>query len=90
MLAGCVRASLLRWMLLRGLHSCISTCYALRWSLVLIRRACALKWVCPAGSLHFKVRIVLDCFVIAAPVRRKGGVYVGSPRFKDVFSRSKT
>ena len=85
MLAGCVRASLLRWLLLRGLHSCILTRYALRWLSVLIRRACALKWGCPAGSMHFKVRIVVGILVVAAPVRRKGDDYAESARFKDVF-----
>ena len=89
MLAGCVRASRLRWMPLRALHSCILTWYALRWLSESIRRACALKWGCPVGSMHFEVCTALDCFAFAAPVRRQGDDYAGSPRFKEVcFERT--
>ena len=82
MLAGCVRASRLRWMLLRALQSCILTRYALRWLSVLIRRACALKWGCPAGSMHFKARIVVGTFGSVASVRRKGDDYAEGARFQ--------
>ena len=72
-------------MLLRALQSCIFTWYALRSYAVWFRRTCALKWVCAAGSMHFKVRIVVGIFGFVASVRRKGDDYAGSARFKEVF-----